>query len=67
MAEGWFHTGDVARMDDDGYLLIADRLKDQINTADSKVWPREVEEAGLCLGLKATSITRLMPAVHPQP
>jgi long-chain acyl-CoA synthetase len=44
MAGGWFHTGDVARMDDDGYFLIVDRLKDQINTAGFKVWPREVEE-----------------------
>jgi long-chain acyl-CoA synthetase len=44
MAAGWFHTGDVARMDDDGYFFIVDRLKDQINTAGFKVWPREVEE-----------------------
>jgi hypothetical protein len=59
--------GDVARMNDDGYLLIADRLKDQINTAGFKVWPREVEEADLSLGLKATSTTRLMPAGHLRP
>jgi long-chain acyl-CoA synthetase len=44
MAGGWFHTGDVARMDDDGYFSIVDRKKDQINTAGFKVWPREVEE-----------------------
>jgi long-chain acyl-CoA synthetase len=44
MAGGWFHTGDVAQMDDDGYFVIVDRLKDQINTAGFKVWPREVEE-----------------------
>jgi long-chain acyl-CoA synthetase len=44
MAGGWFHTGDVARMDDDGYFIIVDRKKDQINTAGFKVWPREVEE-----------------------
>jgi long-chain acyl-CoA synthetase len=44
MAGGWFHTGDVARMDDDGYFYIVDRTKDQINTAGFKVWPREVEE-----------------------
>jgi long-chain acyl-CoA synthetase len=44
MAGGWFHTGDVARMDDDGYFFIVDRMKDQINTAGFKVWPREVEE-----------------------
>jgi long-chain acyl-CoA synthetase len=44
MAGGWFHTGDVARMDDDGYFFIVDRMKDQINTAGFKVWPHEVEE-----------------------
>jgi long-chain acyl-CoA synthetase len=44
MAGGWFHTGDVAQMDDAGYFFIVDRLKDQINTAGFKVWPREVEE-----------------------
>jgi len=44
MAGGWFHTGDVARMDADGYFAIVDRQKDQINTAGFKVWPREVEE-----------------------
>jgi len=44
MAGGWLHTGDVARMDDEGYFVIVDRKKDQINTAGFKVWPREVEE-----------------------
>jgi long-chain acyl-CoA synthetase len=44
MAGGWLHTGDVAQMDRDGYFFIVDRLKDQINTAGFKVWPREVEE-----------------------
>jgi long-chain acyl-CoA synthetase len=43
--DGWLHTGDVARMDGDGYFAIVDRQKDQINTAGFKVWPREVEEA----------------------
>jgi long-chain acyl-CoA synthetase len=42
--DGWLHTGDVARMDEDGYFAIVDRQKDQINTAGFKVWPREVEE-----------------------
>jgi long-chain acyl-CoA synthetase len=42
--DGWFATGDVAVMDDDGYFAIVDRKKDVINTAGFKVWPREVEE-----------------------
>jgi long-chain acyl-CoA synthetase len=44
MAEGWLRTGDIARMDDQGYFTIVDRRKDVINTAGFKVWPREVEE-----------------------
>jgi len=44
LADGWFRTGDVAVMDDEGYFRIVDRLKDVINTAGFKVWPREVEE-----------------------
>jgi len=44
MAGGWFHTGDVGRMDEEGYFYIHDRLKDMINSGGYKVWPREVEE-----------------------
>ena len=44
LREGWFATGDVAIMDDEGYFQIVDRKKDMINTAGFKVWPREVEE-----------------------
>lgn len=42
--EGWFKTGDIVRMDDDGYVYIVDRKKDMINVAGEKVYPREVEE-----------------------
>ncbi len=45
LAGGWFHTGDVALMDEEGYFFIVDRLKDMINSGGYKVWPREVEEA----------------------
>jgi long-chain acyl-CoA synthetase len=41
---GWFHTGDIATMDEDGYYRIVDRKKDMINSGGFKVWPREVEE-----------------------
>jgi long-chain acyl-CoA synthetase len=41
---GWFHSGDIARMDDDGYLFIADRLKDMIIRCGLNVYPREIEE-----------------------
>jgi long-chain acyl-CoA synthetase len=41
---GWFHTGDVAVMDDDGYFRIVDRLKDMIIVSGFNVYPTEVEE-----------------------
>jgi len=40
----WLHTGDVARMDEDGYVTIVDRLKDMLNVGGFKVFSREVEE-----------------------
>jgi long-chain acyl-CoA synthetase len=44
MRGGWFHTGDIGYVDGDGYLYLVDRVKDMINTAGFKIWPREVEE-----------------------
>ncbi|MGC9668668.1 long-chain-fatty-acid--CoA ligase [Planosporangium sp. 12N6] len=41
---GWFHTGDLAYRDDDGYLFIVDRKKDLIIRGGFNVYPREVEE-----------------------
>jgi len=41
---GWFHSGDIGYMDQDGYIFIVDRVKDMINAAGFKIWPREVEE-----------------------
>ncbi len=41
---GWFHSGDIGTMDEEGYFYIVDRVKDMINAAGFKVWPREVEE-----------------------
>ncbi len=44
MRNGWFHTGDIARVDEEGYFFIVDRKKDMINRGGFNVYPREVEE-----------------------
>ena len=40
---GWLHSGDIGRMDEEGYVFIVDRVKDMINVSGFKVWPAEVE------------------------
>ena len=40
----WVHTGDLAYMDQDGYIFIVDRKKDMMKTSGFQVWPREIEE-----------------------
>jgi long-chain acyl-CoA synthetase len=44
LKDGWLHTGDVAKMDEDGYFFIVDRKKDMIVASGYNVYPREVEE-----------------------
>ncbi|MCC6553309.1 MAG: long-chain fatty acid--CoA ligase [Polyangiaceae bacterium] len=44
-AEGWFHTGDMARMDEDGFYFIADRKKDMFISGGENVYPVEIERA----------------------
>jgi long-chain acyl-CoA synthetase len=44
LRDGWLYTGDIARMDADGYFYIVDRKKELIKPGGMEVWPREVEE-----------------------
>jgi len=42
--DGWLHTGDIARKDEDGYIYIVDRKKDLVIRGGYNVYPREIEE-----------------------
>jgi long-chain acyl-CoA synthetase len=44
LRDGWFHTGDVGRLDSEGYLYVVDRIKDVIIRDGFNVYPRDVEE-----------------------
>jgi len=44
MRGGWFHSGDMAQLDEDGYFFIVDRKKDMIIRGGYNVYPREIEE-----------------------
>ncbi len=44
LTDGWFHTGDIAKMDEDGYFYIVDRKKDMIISGGYNVYPRDIDE-----------------------
>ena len=44
LKDGWLLTGDIGKLDEDGYLYIVDRKKDMVNVSGFKVYPREVED-----------------------
>lgn len=44
LREGWLYTGDIARMDEDGYVFVVDRKKDMIISSGYNVYPREIDE-----------------------
>ena len=44
LRDGWLHTGDIAQMDEDGYIFIVDRKKDMIIAGGFNIYPREIDE-----------------------
>ena len=60
-SDGWFRTGDEGYLDDDGYLFLTGRLKEQINRGGEKVSPLEVDEVLLRHDAVAQAVTFAMP------
>lgn len=59
-SENWYKTGDLARIDEDGYLFIVDRTKDMIVTGGENVYSKEVEDAIIgCPGVMETAVVGL--------
>jgi long-chain acyl-CoA synthetase len=60
---GWFHTGDIAYMDKDGYFFIIDRKKDMIIRGGYNIYPRELEE--VLMTHPAVSLVAVLGVPHP--
>lgn len=57
MIEGWFRTGDLGTLDDDGFITVVDRTKDVIIRGGFNVYPREVEEVlSRCPGIEQVAV-----------
>ena len=55
--DGWLYTGDVGKMDEDGWFYLVDRKKDMIVASGYKVWPRDVEDVIYQIpGVKETAV-----------
>jgi fatty-acyl-CoA synthase len=61
---GWFHSGDLATIDDEGYITVVDRKKDMIKTGGENVASREVEE--MIYRIPAVSEVAVIGVPHPK-
>ena len=61
---GWLHTGDIGRMDEQGFLTILDRSKDMIISGGSNIYPREIEE--VLLRHPAVAECSVVGRAHPE-
>ena len=62
MRNGWFHTGDIGRRDEEGYIYIVDRVKDMIIRGGFNVYPREIEE--VLMTHPAVSLAAVIGVAH---
>ena len=69
IVDGWLHTGDVGRFDEDGYLVLVDRAKDMIIRGGENIYPREIEAVvhGLPQIAEAAVVGRAHPVYGEEP
>ncbi|MBJ7336064.1 AMP-binding protein [Mycolicibacterium sp.] len=69
VVDGWLHTGDVGRFDEDGYLILVDRAKDMIIRGGENIYPREIEAVvhGLSEVAEAAVVGRSNPVYGEEP